>query len=109
MIRSIKGQQAELASQYHHDSILDKGHRYISDAAVSVDDSLLPLASIFCLPRHKKRMLWSNNLMFASCHVKKQKVSTPTEPPIVIQESSRLEKAGAVAFQRRKYNYHGYN
>ncbi|KAG0479427.1 hypothetical protein HPP92_010184 [Vanilla planifolia] len=81
--------QAELASQYHHGSILDKGHRYISDAAVSLDDSLLPLASIFCLPRHKKRMLQSNNLMFASCHVKKQKVSTPT----VIQESSRLEKA----------------
>ncbi|KAL0903402.1 hypothetical protein M5K25_027778 [Dendrobium thyrsiflorum] len=94
---AIKIRKAEASNQLYHISdvpIVDEGHRRRSDTAVSLDSScLLPLASIFHLPRHKKKIHRTENLTSASFPAKKQKEAATTVHSNAIQARSQLRNA----------------
>ncbi|XP_020589040.1 pathogenesis-related homeodomain protein isoform X2 [Phalaenopsis equestris] len=68
-------------------SMVNEGQRGISEPALSLDSScLLPLASIFHLPRHKKRIPRRDNLTYAAFPMKRQKVRSK------LRNAARLTK-----------------
>ncbi|XP_028556411.1 pathogenesis-related homeodomain protein [Dendrobium catenatum] len=94
---AIKIRKEEASNQLYHRSdvpMVDEGHRRRSDTAVSLDSScLLPLASIFHLPQHKKKIHRRENLTSAAFPAKKQKGAATTVHSSAIQARTQSRNA----------------